>query len=358
MTLQPIRIAVVKSVGGWHNKFAQALKAQARNNDFIDYAIVDFNRHDWIEKAELFDLIIWHSGYMGPKASSYYKEKIFFLENYMGKLVVPNYSTIWHFESKVAQSYIFKYFDIEVPNTYVTFSYSDALESLSKLNLPLVFKKSFGASSSNVRLVRKRKLAIRLLQRIFCQQMWDDAKCRYKSSISLIMANINKHWFWAKVLQKILGEERYNVAYWQEFIPENPADLRINVIGDRYALGFWRRNRPNDFRASGSGRIDYQTEIPEQAIRYCLGINRKMNFDSMAYDLLFTKNDKVVVEMSYSYVDFYVHKIGNYFEMLPDGKLMKRDGNVWPQELWIEWALSRAKTKYTPSKIEMGNTVL
>ena len=42
----------------------------------------------------------------------------------------------------------------------------------------------------------------------------------------------------------------------QEFLPGNGFDTRITVIGNR-AFGFRRFNRPDDFRASGSGRIDW-----------------------------------------------------------------------------------------------------
>ena len=52
-------------------------------------------------------------------------------------------------------------------------------------------------------------------------------------------------------------ESQRSYILWQEFIPDNQRDFRVTIIGRRYAFVFWRNNRPGDFRASGSGLIDY-----------------------------------------------------------------------------------------------------
>jgi hypothetical protein len=110
------------------------------------------------------------------------------------------------------------------------------------------------------------------------------------------------------------------------------------VIGDRYAFGFWRNNRPNDFRASGSGQIDFERAVPETLLRYCIGVNRELGFDSMAYDILFTKDKFVITEMSYAYLDSAPYNSRGYYELVDDN-LVLRERHTWPQELWVEWAL-------------------
>lgn len=133
------------------------------------------------------------------------------------------------------------------------------------------------------------------------------------------------------------------VVYWQEFVPGNSRDLRITIVGDKFAFGFWRNNRKGDFRASGSGSIDYNSPVPKEAIRYCLELSRIMNFDSMAYDLLFDSSDFLVSEMSYGYVDTAIHRAKGYFELLGDD-LVFVSQRTWPQELWSRWALERLRT--------------
>ena len=291
-----------------------------------------------MDKIVPFDLVMWQPEYMGPKSQSFIKEKVYFIQNYLGKRVFPNFNTIWHFESKVAQSYFFKFAGIKTPNTFVSFDYHDALEKIANTRFPLVFKKSYGAASQNVRLVQKHQEAQHLIEQVFCQQAWDEAKQRYPSWFVRLNKSIFKAWFWAKIWQKISHGEFYNVIYWQEFIEKNNADLRITVIGEKYAFGFWRNNRPGDFRASGSGRLDYQRPIPEDALRYCIEINRKFGLDSMAYDLLFQENEFLISEMSYGYLDKAIYNAPGYYVM-EDGAMQFNQRHTWPEELWVEWAI-------------------
>ena len=127
--------------------------------------------------------------------------------------------------------------------------------------------------------------------------------------------------------------------YWQEFAAGHDADLRITVIGDCYAVGFWRHNRPRDFRASGSGRLDYDRPIPEELLRYCLQFSHDRGFDSMAYDILPSEGGFVVLEMSYNFDDVAIHDARGHYELLEDGRLQFSPVHVWPQELLVEWVL-------------------
>jgi hypothetical protein len=135
---------------------------------------------------------------------------------------------------------------------------------------------------------------------------------------------------------------KYGYVYMQDFIPGNMADLRITLIGDRFAFGFWRNNRPGDFRASGSGRIVYDRPIPEDVIRYCMRISKKLNFDSMAYDIIFQNEKFFITEISFSYVPKYIFNLNGYYQMNNSGNLVFHSEHTWPMELWAKWALIRA----------------
>src|SRR5699024_1525118 len=119
-----------------------------------------------------------------------------------------------------------------------------------------------------------------------------------------ILSQVNKDFFYNRIINMIMRNskrENFGSSYIQKFIEGNSADLRINIIGDKYGVGYWRKNRKNDFRASGSGNIDYVRSIPTEILEYCLNISKTNKFDSMAYDILFTNNNFVVVEMSYGF---------------------------------------------------------
>jgi hypothetical protein len=125
-----------------------------------------------------------------------------------------------------------------------------------------------------------------------------------------------------------------NYAYFQEFIPNNKYDIRITTIGNR-AFGFVRHNRDNDFRASGSGKIDYDLKkIPLECVKIAHEISQKNNFQSMAYDFLIDKNGKPLInEVSYCYVNIAVHNCPGHW----DRDLNWHEGNMWPEEAHVEF---------------------
>jgi glutathione synthase/RimK-type ligase-like ATP-grasp enzyme len=316
-----MRIALCEGIWGrdWTENMAKALlseKAFLPADCKCDR--VDINKHDWLATLKDYNAILWPPGCMGIKPSSHLKEKIYFLQYHMGKLVVPNFETVWHFESKVAQSYLFELYGIPTPRTVSTFSLQEALALLSKENYPLVFKTSSDAASRGVRLVNAPSFGKFLA--------WKELY------IGLL---------WKGIRRLFRLDHRDNVAYWQEFISGNDSDLRITAIGDRYAFGFWRRNRPNDFRASGSGRIDYEKPIPDNLIHFCLDINKRLNFDSMAYDFIFRDDSFLVTEISYTYLDHPIFKTSGYFECNGSGQLEFQKGHTWPEQLWVRWLAER-----------------
>lgn len=335
-----VKVAVGR--GAWHDEFAAALERRIRDGAAVEYDIVDIDAHDWLERISTYDLVIWKGRFMGPELAGHYKDKVYFIEKVLGKVIVPGFETVWHFESKVAQSYFFAQAKVATPETVATLDYDDAVSCLRQARYPIVVKQSHGASSANVKLITSESRARKWLAKTFFQEMWERHKAAHGNRLSQVASAPWHGWFWSKVLQRSLRAETAAVAYWQDYVADNDADLRITVIGDRDAFGFWRRNRPGDFRASGSGLLDYETPIPEAAVRYCIGLNRRFGFDSMAYDLLFRGDDFVIVEMSYGYLDSAVFKASGHFVLDDQASVVYREGHVMPQEVWVEWALRKA----------------
>jgi glutathione synthase/RimK-type ligase-like ATP-grasp enzyme len=340
---EPIRIAVGASDNAWDQRFAAALDEQAAQGYPLRYDVVNLDRHDWIERVRPYDVVLWKPNCMGISASAHFKERVYVLERHLGKLVVPNYKTIWHFESKAAQSFLFLLESVPTPQTTVSFDRQDALAQLRQAKMPLVFKRSEGAASEHVRLVAAPGGARRLLERAFCGNRYRAERLRggplWKTALRLAV----RPWFWRFLWNRWLDRDADGYLYWQEFVTGNEADLRITVIGDQCAYGFWRRNRPGDFRASGSGRIDFERPIPEEPLRYCLELNRRLDFDSMAYDILFQGPRFVINEMSYGYLDSAPYRSRGFYRLHDRKQLTFVAGHVWPQALWVEWALRRAE---------------
>lgn len=75
------------------------------------------------------------------------------------------------------------------------------------------------------------------------------------------------HHFGGNLFRKFSGEgftrfwirEKKYILF-QEYLPDNEFDTRVTVIGNR-AFAFRRFNRKKDFKASGSGEIDYDISL-------------------------------------------------------------------------------------------------
>ena len=336
------RVAVGRD-GDWDARFLAGLEHFARAGAPVEYALVDMLAADWLDQVAPFDIVIWNPLWMTAASTSFMKEKVHFLETYLGKTVVPNFATAWHYESKVGQSYLLEHLDVPRPHTVASFSADDAEERLDVETYPLVFKESSGAGSQGVSLARDRREAERKVQDVLAQSYWDRFRAAAPGSPWRRAWSVaGTRWFRSKVRDTLMGRPRVHPVYWQEFVPGNEGDLRIVATGDRFVQWFWRRNRPGDFRASGSGLIHYDPP-PEDVVRYCLDLNRRCGFDSIGYDILRRPDGRFVVsELTYTYPPQYCHAAPGHYRLERDGELRLVEGHVWPQELWVEWALERA----------------
>jgi len=335
---EPVRVVVGKDSGGWHERFSAALGVAASKHPTLEYRLEELGGHDWIERVRDADVVLWNPVYMGPVAASHFKEKVYFLETFMRKRVIPNYSSIWHFESKIAQSYLLEHFGLSRPRTWVSFEWNDALGAAEDLGLPLVAKESYGAASSNVRLLRTNSEVKRYVTRHLYYQRWLEKEKTASSRTMTLLGSMDQPWLWYTVVGRLTGSERVHPTYFQRYIEGNAGDVRVTVIGSR-AYVFGRANRPDDFRASGSGLIDYDLDVDHALLRKCITWSKEMGFDSMAYDILFEDGQPLVVEMSYSYVASALAAARGHWLLCDDGTLEYIEGPVWPQDLWVGLAL-------------------
>lgn len=90
-------------------------------------------------------------------------------------------------------------------------------------------------------------------------------------------------------------------VYFQDFVPDNNADIRVIVIGDK-AFAIKRMVREGDFRASGSGAIVYDREaIPLDCIRIAFEVASQLRSQSCAFDFVKCADEWHIVEISYTF---------------------------------------------------------
>jgi len=70
----------------------------------------------------------------------------------------------------------------------------------------------------------------------------------------------------------------------QSFVPSLSGDYKIVIYNDKYFVLF-RKNRPNDFRASGSGQLSFPQETPEQVLSYAKQVFERFAVPFISIDI-------------------------------------------------------------------------
>ncbi len=296
---------------GIHNSafsFSDRWIAYCKAN-MIDYKIVDCYSNDIFGQLSDCDALMWHFNHKGAKDSKFAKQLLYSVE-ISGKKVFPDFRTSWHFDDKVGQKYLLESIDAPLAPAYVFYSKQEALKWAETTSFPKVFKLRNGAGSDNVRLVRNKQEASKLIKVSFGRGHRQfggikDIKERFrkyrygKTDLYNVIKGMIRL-IYPTEYTKVTGRE-IGYIYFQEFIPDNKFDIRVIVIGTK-AFAIKRMVRENDFRASGSGFILYGKEhFDEKTVRVAFEISDKLKFQCMSYDFVFIGKKPLIVEISYGF---------------------------------------------------------
>lgn len=303
----------------------------------IDTVVVDVFSPEIMPKISASDAFMWRCP---PTAHPrlYAKRLLYAIESGMGKPVFPSLKTWWHFEDKIGQYYFFFAAGIPTPATHVAWSREEAIEFCKAGSYPMVLKLAIGYQSSNVRLVRNCAEAL-----FYVDEMFNGGVV----SLGYHPAASGRRFLrrLRAAAQTVRGrnvcgstaaaEAQYGYLLTQEFLPDNGFDVRVTIIGDR-AFAFRRFNRPGDFRASGSGRIDWNPQqINEDAIRLAYRVARQMDAQTVAVDILRRGAEPVIVELTLTYASWAVRDCPGHWILhgAPEsGALEWTQGSMRPED--------------------------
>jgi hypothetical protein len=282
------------------------------------------------------------------------------LQRELGIKCYPDESASWPYDDKIRQQYLFAAAGFPMAEGWVFYDLQKALRWIEHSPLPLVFKLRKGAASENVVLVRDRRTARGLTKRMFGvgvptkgipgrgNLVWQDMRSSVRNLVRVgrdaarrtfpNFKTTDRHW-----------EREKNYVYFQKFLPGNDYDTRVTVIGDR-AFAFRRWVRRGDFRASGSGRIDYSIKGIDLAfVKQAFAISKHFYYKSMAYDFLYDEERRVALcEASYTYVDQAVYRCPGHW----NSRLEFQEGHLWPAYCQLKDALEMADLKPLDENLE------
>jgi glutathione synthase/RimK-type ligase-like ATP-grasp enzyme len=264
-----------------------------------------------------------------------------------GVLVFPNLGSCWHYDDKVGQKYLLEAIGAPVIPSWVFTNSAEAEEWIAQATWPKVFKLRSGSASENVRLVETRRQAERICRRAFTRGF--PAKPGYLSDVRVRLCGTGS---WRQAWEKLgrvpasvlevanfrhHSPRQQGYVYFQEFLPGNSFDTRVFVIGQR-AFGLTRQNRPNDFRASGGGRMVYDAaRIDRRSVDIAFQVAGRLGSQSLAFDFLFDLGQQPrISEISYAYPAARVRECPGYW----DRELGWHAGHFWAEDMILEDVLA------------------
>lgn len=278
------------------------------------------------------DAFMWWFAHL-PEIRQVGKRVLPAIEHGLRVRTFPDWTTIWHFDDKVAQKYLLDAAGIPSPPTWVFWSRKRACAFAQTAEYPIVLKLAGGIGSENVRLVRSESEARFWIDRLFGGGVTDLSGWPPPGRVREVRRRVGR------AMRALMGRDLLPVSrrielqrgyvLFQQLQPGNAFDTRVTIIGDR-AFAFRRFNRPDDFRASGSGRIDWNPdEIDRAAIALAFRTARALRTQSLAVDILKAPDGSLGLnEISYYYEGWAVEACPGHWSS--DGAW--HDGTVAPED--------------------------
>ena len=349
-----MKIAIHNNIGSYSEEWIKYCDTQ-----HIPYKLVDCYKSDIIELLQDCDAIMWHFSQAISKDLIFAKQLLFSLES-AGKIVFPDFQTMWHFDDKIGQKYLLEAIGAPLVPSYVFYSKVDALQWIDETSFPKVFKLRGGASSENVKLVRTKEDAKKLVKRAFGKGFKQfnsffylkESIRKYKLGESTLTDIIKKvaRLFYKLELDKFSQREK-GYVYFQDFIANNDSDIRLVVV-DNKAFGEKRFVRKNDFRASGSHMRQYDKEIINEAtLRISFEIAKKLNLQCVAFDYVYENGNPLVVEISFGTTPAAYKPCPGYWDSSLNFHEGKFDFCAWMVEELVDKINKKKTGNHAPENI-------
>ena len=233
---------------------------------FVNFAGIDFF-NNWKGKIVLYT----SSEDKGYYYKDFIEDVIFGLEK-AGAIVLPSYQYLRANNNKVFMEIYRKliFSDNNLKSSCFG-TLEELLLQIDSIQYPIVIKEAKGAMSNGVSLAKGKSELIN--------------KAKKMSSTPNIKFKL---WEIAKYIRrngriKISSTHRKKFVL-QEFVEGLDGDYKVLVYGDKYFM-LQRKNRKNDFRASGSGIFNFLEDPVTEILNFAESIYQEMNVPNVSLDI-------------------------------------------------------------------------
>lgn len=296
-----------------------------KENQFL-YEIVDPYGMRVIDRLMGFDIVLWHYSHYSFTDMLLARNILFTLEHH-GKKVFPSFKDAWHFDDKLAETYLLESIQAPLPESFYFYDFKNLAAYLKKntLTFPIIAKLRNGSGSHNVTMIHSKEALMSYAKIMFTTGINSAPSLLYKATSNLKSSKSLKT-FISRVkripefLRSLSNAKKFNkergYVYLQEFIPNAGYDLKIVVVGAK--LSFVGRNvRQREFRASGGGDSFFNKDmVIKDVIDSAFKTSEDLGFSCMGYDyVVHSKTQKgIIVEMSYGFSHQAILSSGGFFD--------------------------------------------
>lgn len=275
-----------------------------------------------------FDIILWHYSNYSFKDMLMARNILNTLED-RGKLVFPGFKDSWHFDDKLAETYLLESIKAPIPTSFYYYNLFDLKSAIDngEIPFPIIAKLRNGSGSHNVKLISTQKELINYGNTMFGSGLSSAPSLKYKTlsnvkSSKNLKTVINRAKRIPEFLKSLSNAKKFNIergyVYLQEFIPNDGYDLKIVVVGDK--LSYIGRNiRKGEFRASGGGDLFYDKDkVTKNVIDSAFRTSDELGFTCMGYDYVINNKTGIgkIIEISYGFSYQAVFPAKGYFDKM------------------------------------------
>ncbi len=223
---------------------------------------------DQLFEAELTrDDIVIYCSCDEPEMLGYLKDVFYFIRNRCQ--ILPGYEFLLAHENKGFQ-------ELHKSSLGIGNLDGDYFYDLDRFDgkLPVVFKTIAGAGSSGVCLIRDEAVRKKIRKKYFRVSLIRKV-IRLQRKFKLTTKHYEAYHYRHK------GFRRHVM---QEFVPGMSFDYKVLIFGDRFFV-LKRFVRDGDFRASGSGKFDFEANVPDQVLNFALDISERLSAPQLSLDI-------------------------------------------------------------------------
>lgn len=219
-----------------------------------------------------------------------YIEDIILGLHYQGAILIPDFFKFRAHHNKVFMEIIRdinNYSPIQKIKSKGFGSLEDFLRYSEQIQLPSVIKPGSGSKSRRVSLARTKEKMIDNIRKI--------SKTPTLTNLKLAILNLFDRKGYKKTSQ---NRKKFII---QNFIQNLSGDYKILVYSDKYYV-LSRKNRTNDFRASGSGKLSYPKNPPKELLDYAEKVFRHFDVPFISIDI--AKKEDVYYLLEFQFLSF------------------------------------------------------